>query len=325
MKKTIPLFCFLCFLTISCFSKKIDSIPKYLNSPQTVADYKNTKLIITDQSQNRIARIDLKTQSIIWEWKAATGVPENKVAWFNNISEGKLVYNGKYMLITASGGGVALVRISDKATVFYAYVGGNTHSAELLPDGNIVAASSTGKRLTLIHTDLNSFPDNVYTKTIVLDDAHNVVWDKQRQVLWSAGTNKLFAYTYNFNCKEPDLILKETITLPESGCHDLFPVYGEDALWLSTSYKAWKVDMKTKVVKEMAAIKRIKSLDSGPKGYPVIILQAIDTGKKWYDDKVQDLTNKTIFQMPGLKMYKARWELNNDFSYPENDDIKACN
>lgn len=322
MNKIVILLCILSFWAISCSSKKAAAGP---DDQKTPVDYKNTYLIITDQSQNRIARVDLKTQSIVWEWKAATGIPAKDVAWFSNISEGKLVYNGKYLLITASGGGVALVRISDKATVFYCFVGGNTHSAEILPDGNIVAASSTGKLLTLINVNLSSFPDNVYKKTVVLDDAHNVVWDKQRQVLWSANKNKLVAYTYNFNCKAPDLSVKETIDLPASGCHDLFPVYGEDALWLSTSAKAWKVDLKTRNIKESSTLPRIKSVDSGPEGYPVITLQGIDTGQQWYNDKVQDLTGKTIFQMTGLKMYKARWEFKNDFSYPANDEIKTCN
>ncbi|MBB5438187.1 hypothetical protein HDC92_001862 [Pedobacter sp. AK017] len=322
MKKIVTLLCVLSFWIIACSSKKAVSVPDH-SAPSV--DYKNTNLIITDQSQNRIAKVDLKTQAIVWEWKAATGIPAKDVAWFSNISEGKLVYSGKYMLITASGGGVALVRISDKATVFYCYVGGNTHSAEILPDGNIVTASSTGKLLTLIHVNLNSFPDNIYKKTIVLDDAHNVVWDKQRQILWSANKDKLVAYTYNFNCNAPGLTVKESINLPAGGCHDLFPVFGEDALWLSTSTKAWKVDLKTRNIKESSALPRIKSVGSGPKGYPAITLQGIDTDRQWYNDKVQDLNGKTIFQMDGLKMYKARWDLKNDFSYPANDDIKNCN
>ncbi len=322
MKRIVTLLFALSLWTISCSSKKAAAVP---DDQKTAVDYKNTYLIITDQSQNRIARVDLKTQSIVWEWRAATGIPAKDIAWFSNISEGKLVYNGKYMLITASGGGVALVRISDKVTVFYCFVGGNTHSAEILPDGNIVAASSTGKMLTLINVNLNAFPENIYKKSMALDDAHNVVWDKQRQVLWSANKNKLVAYTYNFNCKAPDLSVKETIDLPASGCHDLFPVYGEDALWLSTSTKAWKVDLKSRNIKESSALPRIKSVDSGPEGYPVITLQGIDTDQQWYNDKIQDLTGKTIFQMTGLKMYKARWELKNDFSYPANDEIKTCN
>ncbi|MDR6784203.1 hypothetical protein ABIE26_002408 [Pedobacter africanus] len=321
MKKIVYLLCILSFWAGSCSSKKADPEPQ---SPDAV-DYKATYLLAIDQSQNRIARIDLKTQTVIWEWKAATGVPATHVAWFSNISEGKPVYNGKYILITASGGGVALVRVSDKATVFYCYVGGNTHSAEVLPDGNIVAASSTGDILTLINVNLGTFPDNVYKKTLVMEDAHNVVWDKQRQVLWSASKNKLIAYAYNFNCKAPDLSVKESITLPASGCHDLFPVYGKDELWLSTSTKAWVIDMKTKAVIEASALPRIKSVSSGPNGYPVVTLQGIDTDKQWYNDKVQDLSGKTIFQMAGLKMYKARWELKNEFSYPANDEIKTCN
>ncbi len=293
--------------------------------PLTKKDYTDTYLIVTDQSQQRIACIDLKTRTVIWEWKAAIGVPAIHQKWFSNISEGKLVYNGKYLLITASGGGVALVRISDKTTVFYTYVGGNTHSAEILPDGNIVAASSTGGVLTLIHVDLNNFPDHLYKKTLAMADAHNVVWDRRRQILWSASVGKLVGYTYNFNCKAPDLIVKEAIDLPATGCHDLFPVYGKDELWLSTSTKVWTISLKSKTIKEIANLPRIKSIDSGPKGYPVIVLQGIDTQKQWYNDKILDLTDKEIFRTGGLKMYKARWELPNEFSYQANNEFKTCN
>lgn len=69
MKKIATLIFALSFGMISCSSKKAEA--QYENKPPV--DYKNTYLIITDQSQNRIARVDLKTQAIVWEWKALTG------------------------------------------------------------------------------------------------------------------------------------------------------------------------------------------------------------------------------------------------------------
>ena len=101
----------------------------------SVADCKQC-IVLAEQLYNRAAIADVNAQQIIWEWRPEqSNVKPAHVKWFSNTSDVKPVYNGKYLLVTASGGGVALVRIADKKTVFYAYAGGNTHSAELLPDG----------------------------------------------------------------------------------------------------------------------------------------------------------------------------------------------
>ena len=89
--------------------------------------------------------------SLRWYWSAAEA-PEVAAAhrgWFNNVSECKPAYGDRCVLIAASGGGVALVRVADKATLFYGHIGGNPHSAAVLPDGNVVAISSTGARIKL--------------------------------------------------------------------------------------------------------------------------------------------------------------------------------
>jgi hypothetical protein len=68
------------------------------------------------------------------------------------------------MLITASGGGVALVRMADNKVVFQAYAGCNPHSAEILPGGNMVSASSTENYLTVFHVDTTATPGEGYKK-----------------------------------------------------------------------------------------------------------------------------------------------------------------
>jgi hypothetical protein len=304
------------------------------NTPGNGGDSTNTdpqkvvrQIVFADQSVNRVAIADVDSKSVVWEWSPATSnVAAGDVKWFVNMSDAKPVYNNKYILANASTGGVALIRIADRKTVFYAYGGnGNVHSTEVLPDGNLVIAASTGGYLMLMRMDTTSLPYTGYTKKVSVTDAHNVVWDKKRQVLWTASQNKLYAFTYNFNCAAPDLTLTDSLTLPASGCHDLFPVHGKDSLWLSTSSKVWAINLQTRTVTEQSALARIKSISSGPdENYPTILLQSIDGDQQWYNDKVIDFKSNTVLQVTGLKAYKGRWLLPCPFSYDTTSTIRIC-
>lgn len=311
-------------LTIQCSKSSGGNPPEEDDDPNPKIV---RQIVLADQSVNRVAIADIDSKQVVWEWlPAQSNVGTGDVKWFTNMSDAKPVYNNKYILANASAGGVALIRIADKKTVFYAYGGnGNVHSAELLPDGNIVIAASTGNYLMLFKTDTSAYPYSGYTKKLTVTDAHNVVWDKKRQVLWTASKNKLYAFTYNFNCAAPDLTLKDSTTLPASGSHDLFPLYGKDSLWLSTSSKIWAIDLSSKAVTAQSALPRVKSVSSGPnEKYPAILLQSIDTDKQWYNDKVIDMKGSTVYQLNGLKAYKARWMLHCSFSYDMDSVVRLC-
>ena len=280
-------------------------------------------LLLSEQTEHRVAIADVEKGKIIWEWKAAApDIQEQHIKWFNNISDAKLVYTGKYILTTASGGGVALIRIADHKTVFYAYAGGNTHSVEVLPDGNIVSASSTGNYLTVFRVDTLHQQDNVYSKKVPVAFGHNIVWDHKRQILWTAAMNQLIAYKYNFKCAQPDLTIVETIDLPGTQAHDLFPVYGEDRLYLTNTTDVYQVDLATKKLARMdMPYKHVKSISSGPNGFPVIISHPKE---QWWTDEITDTKGKTVFYQSGLKIYKARWMVNNKFSYPSQNPFTIC-
>ncbi|MGX5819839.1 DUF6528 family protein [Chitinophaga lutea] len=289
--------------------------------PATVADCKKC-IVLAEQLQSRVAIADVDSKQIFWEWKPEqSNIKTQHLAWFTNTSDAKPVYDGKYLLVTASGGGVALVRISDKKTVFYAYAGGNTHSAELLPDGNIVSASSTGNFMTVFRVDTTKAAEETYSKNFPLSFGHNVVWDHKNQVLWSAADHQLLTFTYNFNCTDPILTQKDVIEIPGKDAHDLFPVYGKNALWLTNTTNVYTYSLDTKKLEQANVLQvNIKSVSSAD-GLPTILIRPKTS---WWTDEVIDEKGNTVFYQSGLKIYKARWYVKNTFSYPAGDGMKQC-
>ncbi len=240
-------------------------------------------VVMAEQSQNQIAIANIKTGRIIWNWKPTdSSVAPEHYAWFSNPSDAKVVYGGKYVLMSASGGACALIRIADKKIMFYAKAGHNPHSAELLPDGNIICAASDGNCLTVFKTDTVSFPDRVIQRSFFCDFAHNVVWDKKRALLWTADKNKIRSFKYSFSNNTPALQPVDSLKFEDESGHDLFPVPGQDALFFTSQNKTWNFGIQNKMLK-----------------------------------------GNSILQIPGLKIYKARWIVENSFSYPDFDSIRS--
>ena len=112
--------------------------------------------VLAEQSRRAIVIRDAETHRNIWSWDPYTAcVPAAQQGWFVNPSEVKPVFNRRYILMTASGGAVALIRLSDHKLMFYANCGQNPHSAEVLPDGNIVTAESKSG-------EINTFAQTAY-------------------------------------------------------------------------------------------------------------------------------------------------------------------
>ena len=280
-------------------------------------------IILAEQSQPQILIVNVETDKTVWDWKPSEFIKESEhIKWFGNPSDAKVVYNGEYVLMCASGGACALIRIADKKLMFYAYAGKNPHSAEILPDGNIVCASSTDSRLTIFKTDTISFPDGVTQQSFYCDFAHNVVWDKKRNLLWTADRNQIKSWKYNFQCDNPQLTAVDSMVFEDHSGHDLFPVSGKDALFLSTASKMWIFDIAQREFKQIeTSYEDIKSISAKTnRDVPVIVTPK----EQWWTDEIIDLNGNTIVRLPGMKIYKARWVTPNLFSYPSGNTIKLC-
>lgn len=278
-------------------------------------------MILPEQAKNRIVMVDQPTGKVAWEWTAAdSGLSTAEQGWFELPDEAKPVYNRTCLLVTASGGGVALIRIADKKVLFYAKPGGNPHSAEVLPDKNIVVASSTGNKLSVYVYDESKAYVSKAAFTTTITSGHNAVWDLTRNCLWTAAGTQMLKFEYNGNRTAPQLTQIRSYDMPSgnSESHDLSPIYGEDALYVTTNEHVYRFDCAQEkfVEAEIFQQNSIKSVSTGPEGYPTLVMRPTSGSGNWWSAEVTDLSGNRLFNRMGYQIYKARWYVENPFSYP---------
>ena len=308
--------------------------PDVTTEPAPVIRIPEKAYVLAEQADTAIVILNAETKVDVWKWTPATaGLPKEQREWFVNPSEVKPVFNGRYVLMTASGGAVALIRISDHKLMFYAKCGEfpNPHSAEILPDGNIVTAESRYGDICLFVMDtVKVLGDPI--RVASLGNAHNAVWDREHECLFMTGNDPdvsgpnrtaIFRFSYNGDRENPDLTdMKKVYTFEnESGGHDLFPVYGEkNKLWLSAASAVYTVDVTdpdSPVVEKACSLANIKSVSNGPDG--TVMLKPTE---EWWAEGLVNEKNELQFLLPGTKIYKGRWWLDNTFSYPEVHDFR---
>jgi hypothetical protein len=267
--------------------------------------------------------------SLRWYWSAAEA-PEVAAAhrgWFNNVSECKPAYGDRCVLIVASGGGVALVRVADKATLFYGHIGGNPHSAAVLPDGNVVATSSTGARIKLFAVPEESSGPNAPSATgptpvaaeYELKGGHGAVWDAKRRVLWALGGGEIVEFEYVGTKEKPALKEIWRAKLPglARGGHDLYAAPGFDAL-VSTGAGVAVFDPSTRKFYDVYEERGkgghgVKSVSLTPDGTLPLILLPVE---EWWTPSPTwgDEAGTPVGTLDGARFYKARWFVADNFS-----------
>ncbi len=122
----------------------------------------------------------------------------------------------------------------------------NPHSIELMPCGVIAIASSTGGEVRFFTTDKKA--SRTASATVTLEDAHGVLWDDERQVLWAIGRTVLTAYRVTLEGGKVTVTEESSLraTIPSDWSHDLAPVYGNpDALWITTGSHVYQFSKST--------------------------------------------------------------------------------
>lgn len=275
---------------------------------------------VTDQASGRILVLDPAVAdwsdpaALRWSWspKDVNGIT---LGW--GLPSGvKLrrseVWGGEWMLVVDSRGLAAIVPYpAGDSYKWFRVIDGNLHSAELLPDGNIALAASTGGWVR-IYTSSQG-PASDYYVEYPLPGAHGVLWDPTLELLWAVGDHELVGLRV---LGTPDRPLLEPVVrspLPTPWGHDLSPVYGDpDRLWVSTNTRVYQYIKSTGTwTTEFAGGRRtnlpyVKGVGNQPSGRVVLTQQKEGTLYTWTTDTVTLLNPSDTRTIPGAAIYKAR-------------------
>jgi len=278
-------------------------------------------ILICEQASNRIMLMDstvdwASEEAVIWSWspKDDPSLAAEQKGWFRNLDEAKPVRNGTQIVVTASGGGAALIDFESARAIAAIHLGGSPHSAERLPDGRIVVASSNGDSVSL----WDPLSNEVIQK-VDLIDTHGLEWDRTREALWALGGKQLVRYDYDLESSrlQPALTIDLPVTeaskqYPRHGGHDLTRIPGEDAYFVSDMDHLWRFDCSKGILEplpERHEMKKVKSISQLGSDGPVLVLQAT---QNWHATGPRTLDEAKIWHLPKARIYKARWWVPNE-------------
>jgi hypothetical protein len=249
----------------------------------------------------------------LWRWRAADSreLPAEMHAQFRTTDECKPV--GDAILITASSGGVALIRREDKKCLYYTSAK-NAHSACLVPKERLAVASSHGGDEVLLFDRKRSGAEVAPLARLAFDGAHGVLWDAERDRLWALGTKELVLIEVRSPAQGGvELTVDKKWPLPTSGGHDLFPMRDSRYLFVTTNTHVYRYDTKEgrfEPLPKLAEQPKVKSIDQHPRTGQIVYHQGTD--KTWWSDTIRFLEPERTLQLPDEKLYKVRWDVDRD-------------
>ncbi|MGA4841387.1 DUF6528 family protein [Streptomyces sp. G45] len=230
------------------------------------------------------------------------------------------------VLTTASFGFVAAVEYPTGRRYWGTAIGPgddlfNPHSAEILPDGNVAVACSTGALVRLYAASCG--PDAARYAEAPLKGAHGLHWDRARRVLWAVGDDELVTYEVGGTPARPALTQVSAVALPvavpgrTAGGHDLFPVAGRPGrLWVTTNASVFQYDVRRRVFvrdypgHELIDRAKVKAVGSDPRtGQVLSTVPEGGLGETWWTTKVSVHRPTGEYTLVKGGIYKARWWL----------------
>lgn len=298
-------------------------------SPET----KQYLIATTDQASQSILVLDPSVEdwsaagnhkALKWSWRPseAKGFTEPDLGW-RNVDEAKLRYSAKddtrYVLATASYGFVGLIHYPSGKRKWSVNADDgvapldNPHSAELLPDGNVAAAASSGGWLRVYTASQG--PDSDTYVEYKLPGAHGVQWDPESKLLWAVGDNHIVALEYGGTPANPTLTEVRATELPTPHGHDLQPVYGDsDAFWVTTGSQVYQYRKSTDTIttdypmSELLNRSGVKAVSTNPATGQVLQTKPkIGCATTWCTDTVDLFGPDAARTRPAAQFYKARW------------------
>jgi hypothetical protein len=269
----------------------------------------------TDQATEQVQILDPKAEALRWSWAPAASTP----GW-DNVDEAKLRYSrryrGHFLLTTASGGFVGLIHYPSGRTKWSVNSDDgqapldNPHSAELLPDGNVAAAASTGGWVRVYTASVGA--GSTTHAQYALPGGHGVLWDPERRVLWALGDDHLVELEVDGTRRDPVLTEVKRTALPTLHGHDLQPVYGDtDRLWITTNAGVYQYSKSADAFSAVAPELDkpfVKAVSNNP-----ATGQVLETRPKagcattWCTDTLEFYGPTATWTLPGAQFYKARW------------------
>ena len=282
-------------------------------------------IAITDQSYNSTAnaRIRLMDPAVsnwstagaeVWNWHPTTSNGfSGLTGYFGLPTDAKLRRDsaGNQVFVVSDSHGLAALVNYPAGTRRWAVnvvASNNPHSAELLPNGNVAVAASTGGFVRVYAASQGSAATKYAQYN--LTTAHGVLWDPAGSVLWAIGGSKLVRLQVGGTAAAPTLTEVGSWALPTSGGHDLTPKLGNsDRLWISTSSAFYEYSKSANAAVATYGTDGVKSMNSMANGRWVQTLPKTGCTTTWCTDEVHVTSPDLTYRVSGAEIYKSRvWD-----------------